>query len=186
MVPTLPSFWMNNDPQLSALTIIGQALHTETGEALFVAQLLSKAHKVILITQKELQADGYHQIESTRKNPNTFAMQNLPSNPGVYRHFKGHDKLYEVYGTAYLYQDRMTRTRPLVLYSPMYGDHKGLLTARPYLTSRGSFIDTKGYGFFDWVFYSENEQGYTGPRFKYVGPMESSMHPLLYKPFKTD
>jgi hypothetical protein len=180
MVPSFPSLWTSPKPNTTAKTLLGQAQHTETQETFFVAQLLSKKHCVTLVPQKDLLEGDYQQIEATRKNPITFAMDGLPSPAGIYRHFKGPEKLYEVYGIAMLY------TTPHVLYCPLYGDHEGLLYARPYATSRGAFLDSKGYGFFDWVYTSQNELGYAGPRFTYMNPMETSMHPLLYKPFNPD
>ncbi len=200
MVPSIPSFWtttQTNRADLYSMTIIGQALHTETGESYYVAQLMFKAHIVVLITQKQLEENGYTQIDATRKNPNTRAMDTMPAPPGIFRHYKqetakGEAMLYEVYGTAFLYEDR-DRENPLVLYSPLYGEHEGKLTVRPYYTpvevhnARANKPEAEApYGFFDWVRRLDNDRGYAGPRFTYVKPMESSMHPLLHKPYITD
>lgn len=68
--------------------------------------------------------------------------------PGQYRHFKGND--YELIGIA----RHSESLEPMVVYRALYGD--GGLWVRPAAM---------------WTELVEKE-GYQGPRFRYIGPVE--------------
>lgn len=185
MTLPIPSFWTRNPEwHPSAITIIGRAMHTETGEALYVCQMLSKKHHVILLNEKEI--TERFTLKDASPNPlTTFAMHGMAGPPGVYRHYKSPDMLYEVYGLTDMTYSAQHIT-PHVLYSTLYGDRPGQLFARPYSTEHMSQTLRNAHpnrcGFFEWVNAHENAAGHSGPRFQYVRPMETSQHPLLYKP----